>query len=235
MSDLVQNILYVTKDGCYIHHELEVVRVEQGDETLLKIPIHHLQGITIMSRSTVSPSLLHKCMRRGVFITFLTGHGRFLGRLDSAGSGNVHLRKAQFRASADDSFKLKVARFLVAGKIQNARINLLRSARESEDAVAESALRQAALALEHSLPRTRDASTLNELRGVEGEAARTYFGVFDHGLRQQKDDFHFDRRTRRPPRSRINALLSFFYSMITNDCVAACQSAGLDPYAGFPS
>lgn len=233
MPSIRLNTLYVTTDGLYVHHEGDLVLVERKRETLLKIPLHHLEGITLLSHSSMSPSLLQKCMKKGVPVTYLTDRGRFLGRLEGAHPGNVLLRKEQFRQSEHDNRKLVFARSFIAGKIQNSRLNLLRSARDSSNEEAQEALRSVASDLERRLTMLATASDVNSVRGYEGDAARAYFSVFSHCILQQKDDFHFDRRTRRPPRSRLNALLSFGYALITSDCVSACQAAGLDPYIGF--
>lgn len=233
MPSIRLNTLYVTTDGLYVHHEGDLVLVERKRETLLKIPLHHLEGITLLAHSSVSPSLLQKCMKKGVPVTYLTERGRFLGRLEGAHPGNVLLRKEQFRQSEHDNRKLVFARSFIAGKIQNSRLNLLRSARDSSNEEAQEALRSVASDLERRLTMLAAASDVNSVRGYEGDAARAYFSAFSHCILHQKDDFHFDRRTRRPPRSRLNALLSFGYALITSDCVSACQAAGLDPYVGF--
>lgn len=233
MAEFHQNILYVTRPNVYLRHELESVRVVQGDETLLRVPLHHLQGITIFGYGGISPSLLHKCLSAGVFVTYLTERGKFLGRLEGAGSGNVLVRIAQLRASDDPVRRLELARRIVAGKLQNSRLNLLRSARGIDDEAGVTAIYSVTSKLEDRLVKAKNSQSLEELRGHEGESARLYFSVLNHGIIQQKDSFSFDRRTRRPPRSRLNALLSFAYAMVTNDCLAACQSTGLDPYVGF--
>lgn len=233
MPGIRLNILYVTTDGLYVHHEGDLVLVERKGETLLKIPLHHLEGITLLAHSSVSPSLLQKCMRKGVPVTYLTDRGHFLGRLEGAHPGNVLLRKEQFRQSENENRRLVFARTFIAGKIQNSRLNLLRSARDSPDAEAQKALKSVASDLERRLTMLATASDVNSVRGYEGDAARDYFSAFNHCILQQKDDFYFDRRTRRPPRSRLNALLSFGYALITSDCVSACQAASLDPYIGF--
>jgi CRISPR-associated protein Cas1 len=233
MPSIRLNTLYVTTDGLYIHHEGDLVLVDRKRETLLKIPLHHLEGITLLAHSSVSPSLLHKCIQKGVPVTYLTERGRFLGRLEGAHPGNVLLRKEQFRQSENNNRKLVFARSFIAGKIQNSRLNLLRSARDSSNEEAQAALRSVASELERRLTMLATAPDVNSVRGYEGDAARAYFSVFNHCILQQKDDFHFDGRTRRPPRSRLNALLSFGYALVTSDCVSACQAAGLDPYIGF--
>ncbi len=231
MADIKLNTLYITQDNLYLHHELEVLKVENKNVTLLKIPIHHIQGIIIMSQSNISPSLLQKCLSLGIYVSFLTPRGRFLGRLEGANSGNVLLRKKQFRISETE--KLKIAKCLIAGKIQNQRLNLLRTARDIKDNDKETELRSAAEKLESHLKNLESAESPESARGYEGISAKDYFSVFDHCIISQKDDFHFKGRTKRPPRSRMNALLSFVYSILTNDCISALQSVGLDPFVGM--
>lgn len=235
MSEVIQNTLYITRPGLYLHKEKETVRVEEEKKTILTVPLHHLQGITFLSRGSISSYLLDKCLSSGISVTYLTERGRFLARLEGATSGNVHVRMEQFRLALSEPDRLRIAKWMVAGKVQNARLNLLRTARDrkDEDSIIVHQLRETAEGLGARLHRIAGASNLDELRGHEGESARSYFSVFDHCIVQQKEDFTFDRRSRRPPRSRVNALLSFAYSLLTNDCVSACQAAGLDPYVGF--
>lgn len=233
MAELAQNILYVTKSGAYLRQEQDTVRVMAGDETLLRVPLHHLEGITFLGRGSMSSALVGKCLSSGVFVSYLTERGRFLGRLEGASSGNVLVRMAQFRKSADKTECLKIARRIVAGKIQNSRLNLLRSARDQKDEAAAARLRANADLLATRIEQGENVASLDELRGQEGEAARIYFSSLDDCILQQKEEFAYDRRSRRPPRSRLNALLSFAYALVTNDCVAACQAAGLDPFVGF--
>lgn len=230
MPEVRLNTLYVTQDGLYLHHELEVLKVEQNNQTLLKIPIHHLTGIILMSYSTVSPSLIHKCLLNGISISYCTPNGRFLGRIEGGKSGNILLRKKQYQL--DENVKLKIARSIIAGKLQNQRINLLRTARDSQNETSINILRKVSSDIEEVIPRLEFVDSFDSLRGFEGVSAKNYFSVFDHCIIQQKESFQFDKRSKRPPRSRVNALLSFGYSILTNDCVSACQAVGLDPFMG---
>lgn len=237
MAEIRQNTLYITTDGLYLHHELEVLKVEKGSETILKIPIHHVGAIAILAHSNVSPLLMQKCLLRGIAVSWLTANGRFLGRVEGRTAGNVLLRKEQILKSEDKVFSLSMARAVIAGKIQNSRLNLLRSARELTTDEGQSReeiiLRDVGEYLAGRLNKLAEAENYESVMGIEGDAAKKYFSVFDHCLKQQKENFTFTKRTRRPPRSRTNCLLSFLYAIWTNDCVSACQSAGLDPYVGF--
>lgn len=233
MASIKLNTLYVTTDNLYLHHEGDLIKVKKKQETLLRIPFHHIDGIVFLSYSSISPSLLQKCLIRGLPVAFLSERGRFLGRLEGYNPGNVLLRKEQFRKADSPDYKLRFAKAFIAGKIQNARLNLLRSARDSGNQDAQNRIKQIITELENNLSALSKASDVASLRGFEGDSARKYFSVFNDCILHQNNDFSFDRRTKRPPRSRLNAMLSFAYSLFTNDCISACQAAGLDPYIGF--
>jgi CRISPR-associated protein Cas1 len=233
MAELRQNVLYLTTEGLYVHHELEVLKVKQKDTVLISVPLHHLHGIVIFGASSMSASLMYKCLQRGICITYLTRNGRFLGMVSGSFSGNILMRSQQFKLSQDEKFCLNLAQSFIAGKIQNSRQVLLRSARENDDEKEAALLRNAAVELETAIKRIPAAKSCDELRGIEGDAAKKYFSVLNYCIRKNRSAFEFDKRTRRPPRSRINALLSFAYSLFTNDCISACQASGLDPFCGF--
>ncbi|MCS6985493.1 MAG: type I-C CRISPR-associated endonuclease Cas1c [Leptospiraceae bacterium] len=233
VAEVRQNILYVTQSGLYLHHELEMLKVKKGDDTILSLPLHHLQGIVIFGVSSMSPFLMRKCLERNIHVAFLTENGRFLGMIHGSFSGNILLRYHQFQKSQEPFFRLKIARSLVAGKIQNQRQLLLRRARESKNELEEAQLREAANFLGSILQKLPDVDNLDSLRGLEGESTKRYFQCLNFSLLRSREEFSFDRRTRRPPRSRINALLSFTYTLLTNDYVSACLATGLDPYCGY--
>lgn len=180
----------------------------------------------------LSPFLIHRCADDGRSIVWLTQNGRFKARLFAPTSGNVLLRRAQHAALDSPERTLGVARLMVAGKLQNARTILLRVAREAGSPGAQESLRAAALHARTitQLPRLR---YLDEVRGAEGDAARGYFAVFDAMIRGDKNTFVFSGRNRRPPRDRVNALLSFVYGMLRNECASALEGVGLDPQVGF--
>ncbi|WP_258210523.1 type I-C CRISPR-associated endonuclease Cas1c [Leptospira interrogans] len=226
-------MLYITQEGLYLHHELDVLKVKKGDDTIFKIPFHHLEGITIFGICGISPSLLQKCLEKGIFISYLTARGKFQGRLEGSNSGNVLIRKAQFKKSEIEKFRLEIARSIVAGKLQNCRSVLSRTARESKNELEKQDIKEAIGKIEKNISLLEKAESIESIRGYEGASVKTYFSVFDYCIIQQKEDFQFHQRTRRPPRSRTNALLSFLYSLLTNDCIAVCQAVGLDPYIGF--
>jgi len=233
MADVRLNTLYITQDGLYLHIEGETIEVKRKDDTLLRVPLHHLQSICLLTHANLSPYLLERCLLRSISITYLSPRGRFLGRLEGFGQGNVLLRKMHFERHGQVDFGLQLSRVLVAGKIQNLRLNLLRYGRDQKNMEASERLRGAAEKLGQALDSLQGATALNELRGAEGSASRTYFAVLNDCVTIPGDEFQFDGRTRRPPRSRINALLSFLYSLWTNDCMSALQAVGLDPFVGF--
>lgn len=226
------NILYVTTPGCYLHRDGETVAVEKDDATLMRLPIHTLQGIVCLGRASVSPGLMRLCAERQVLISFLSEHGEFLARVQGEVSGNVLLRRTQYRWADDTDRISDLATSFVAAKIANCRTVLLRAQRESpspDPVMLESAAKLAQI-LERLLARPM---AVEALRATEGEAARVYFGVFDHLIVSQKREFQFRGRSRRPPLDPVNALLSFIYTLLAHDISNALEAVGLDPYVGF--
>lgn len=228
-----QNTLYVTTQGAYLAKDGEAVTVRVEKETRMRIPIHTLGGIVCFGQVGFSPFLLGFCGERGVAVSFLTENGRFLARVQGPTSGNVLLRRAQYRSADDEAACAPIVRSFVLAKIANSRTVLLRALRDRPDCAGAAALRDAAAALGQSLATLRDDLPLDSLRGIEGNAARHYFGAFDHLVAQQKDDFIFRDRSRRPPLDNVNALLSFLYTLLRHDAQAALESVGLDPAVGF--
>jgi CRISPR-associated protein Cas1 len=227
------NTLFVQTQGSYLHLEHDAVKIEVERTTVARVPLHHLTSITIFGNVLISPFLMARCADDGRDINVLTENGRFKARIHGSLSGNVLLRRAQHSALDDPGARLEIARRFVAGKIQNARGTLMRAARETQDAADWASLRDATRALETSLADARLAPNVDELRGVEGFAARVYFTAFTHLVRANREDFAFTVRSKRPPRDPVNALLSFIYALLTADCVAALEGVGLDPQVGF--
>jgi len=226
------NTLFVTTPNAYLAKDGETVVVRVEQEIRLRVPVHTLSGIVCFGPVTCSPFLLGLCAERGVQISFLTETGRFLAGVRGPVSGNVLLRRAQYRAADDERRRLEMARHFVAGKIANARTVLLRGARETEGPASKD-LESAAGALASSLEEAGRVSSLDALRGVEGEAARRYFGVFSHLLRVNDPELRMDGRSRRPPLDPVNALLSFLYTLLVHDVRGALESVGLDPAVGY--
>jgi CRISP-associated protein Cas1 len=228
------NTLYVTTPESYLHLENDTVRIEVEHETRLRVPLHHVGSIVCFGNVMLSTPLMHRLAESGIGLILLDGHGRFKARLEGPVSGNVLLRRAQFERSGNPAFALEIARCCVAGKIKNARQVLQRGARESKNPADTAALTRAADDLAAALRALPTATDLDSLRGFEGEAARQYFSGLNLVVRPEaRDAFQMDGRSRRPPRDRMNALLSFLYSMLMNDCRSAAEAAGLDPQVGF--
>ena len=228
------NTLYVTRPESYLRLDNDTLRVELEQETQLRVPLHHLHAVVCFGHVSVSAPLMHRLADDSIALVLLDANGRFKARLEGQVSGNVLLRQAHHRAAGNAAFTLGAARSLVAGKVKNQRHVLLRGARESKLAGEEALLTRAAQDLAASLRALPDATSLDMLRGIEGEAARTYFAALNLLVRPDlRDAFAMNGRTRRPPRDRMNALMSFLYAMWMNDCRSACEAAGLDPQIGF--
>jgi len=229
------NTLYVMTEGSYLRLDNDTVRIEVEHETRLRVPIHHLCGIVTFGEDIMlSPALLGRCAQAGIGITLLGRHGRFLARIEGPMSGNVLLRRAQYDTSSDAGAALSLARSIVAGKLRNSRTVLSRGAREARRDEDREAANVAVAKFDASLRAVRVAGDVAALRGVEGEAARTYFDALNHLVRADaREAFRMDGRSRRPPRDALNALLSFLYTLLVHDCRCALETVGLDPQVGF--
>lgn len=228
------NTLYLTTPDTYLRLDNDTLRVEVDHETRLRVPLHHLSAVVCFGHIGLSAPLMHRLAEEGIALVLLDDNGRFKARLEGAVSGNVMLRQAQFQRVADATFTLDMARACVAGKIKNTRQVLLRGAREAKSDDEAKTLARLADDLAASLRALPAAASLDALRGLEGEAARQYFSGLSLLVRpDQREAFAMDGRTRRPPRDRFNAVLSFLYAMWMNDCRSALEAAGLDPQVGF--
>ena len=228
------NTLYLTTPETYLRLDNDTLRVEVDHETRLRVPLHHLSAVVCFGHIGLSAPLMHRLAEGGIALVLLDDNGRFKARLEGAVSGNVLLRQAQFQRVADAAFTLDMARACVAGKIKNTRQVLLRGAREAKSDDEAKTLARLADDLAASLRALPAAASLDALRGLEGEAARQYFSGLSLLVRpDQRAAFAMDGRTRRPPRDRFNALISFLYAMWMNDCRSALEAAGLDPQVGF--
>lgn len=228
------NTLYITTPETYLRLDNDTLRVEVESETRLRVPLHHLTAVVCFGHINLSAPLMHRLADEGIALVLLNDSGRFKARLEGAVSGNVLLRQAQFQRAADPVFTLDMARACVAGKIKNTRQVLQRGAREAKTEDEAKALTRLSDDLAASLRALPEATNLDSLRGVEGEAARQYFSGLNLLVRpDQRESFRMDGRTRRPPRDRFNAMLSFLYAMWMNDCRSALEAAGLDPQVGF--
>ena len=228
------NTLYLTTPETYLRLDNDTLRVEVERESRLRVPLHHLTAVVCFGHIGLSAPLMHRLAESGIALVLLDNNGRFKARLEGAVSGNVLLRQAQFQRVADAAFTLDMARACVAGKIKNSRQVVQRGAREAKSDAEASTLARLTDDLAASLRALPAASSLDQLRGLEGEAARQYFGGLSLLIRPElRTSFAMDGRTRRPPRDRFNALLSFLYAMWMNDCRSALEASGLDPQVGF--
>ena len=225
------NTLYVTTQGAYLHKEGLSIVVEIEKEVRLRVPIHNLQAVVCFGNVMCSPYLMGHCAENGVSLSFLTAYGRFLGSVQGPVSGNVLLRREQYRMADRPETCLSIAKTCLQAKVVNARTVLLRGRRDGYGESGE--LESLTERLKHLLRAFSQALTLDELRGLEGDAAKSYFSGFNHLLTQQKESFVFTTRSRRPPTDRINALLSFLYTLLAHDITSALESNGLDPCVGF--
>jgi CRISPR-associated protein Cas1 len=227
------NTLYVTTQGAYLSADGETVLVRVDDETRGRFPLHMLESIVCFGRVSCSPALMGLCAERGIGISFLTERGRFLARVQGPVSGNVLLRREQYRRADDPAASAKLAKAFVIAKVLNARTVILRAARDHPTMPGLTELKAAEEELASTLRLLEKEESLEVIRGLEGDAARTYFGVFDHLIVAQKEDFVFRGRTRRPPLDNVNAMLSFVYTLVTHDAASALEAVGLDPQVGF--
>lgn len=227
------NTLFVTSEDIYLSLDGENVVANRDRQELARYPLHTLAGIVSFSYAGASPALMGACAKREVSLAFCTPRGRFLARVTGEASGNVLLRRTQYRIADDPGPCCRLARNMVFGKVYNARWSLERTRRDHGLRVDGQRLADASAQLRQLLPQIRSETALDSLRGLEGAAATVYFGVLDQLILGEKPLFSFQGRSRRPPMDPINALLSFAYSLLANDCAAALESVGLDSYVGF--
>lgn len=222
------NTLYITHPESYLHKERDTIVIKNGDTKLGQFPALAIGNILCFGQISVSPFLMGYCGEQGIGLSFFTEYGRFLARIQGRETGNVLLRRAQYRWADDSEMTLPIARVMVAAKIANSRSVLLREIRNHGT---NPQLKAAAARLGSSLRRARGARSVEEAMGIEGDAANNYFSVFNELLRGS--GLTFCGRSRRPPTDSVNALLSFVYSLVTQECASALQGVGLDPYVGF--
>jgi CRISPR-associated protein Cas1 len=227
------NTLYVMSPQYYLSLDGENIVISEDKAEVARMPLHNLGDIVVFTYKGASPMLMGKCMEYNISITFLTPYGKFLGRVSGKTRGNVALRRNQFHIADDEEKSLEIARNTIIGKIYNCRWVLERIKRDHELQVNADALKDASQKLKEALENVQKCCSESELRGIEGSAAAIYFSVFREMILQQKDDFQFSGRNRRPPLDRVNALLSFVYTLLTSMMTGALETVGLDPAVGF--
>ncbi len=227
------NVLYITSPEAYLSLDGETILVKKDDEKPVRLPLHNLENVVCFNYQGVSPALMGACAERNIGLCFVTPHGRFLARVSGKQRGNVLLRKRQYEISAKEDACAAIAASFLIGKVANSRKVLQRALRDHAMLVDVPALKKASAFLLQTVLALPDCTGTAELMAFEGSAAKIYFGVFDQLILQQQADFTFTERNRRPPLDRMNSLLSFFYTLLTNEAVTALETVGLDPYVGF--
>ena len=227
------NTLFVMSEDAYLSLDGENVLVNREKQVTGRFPLHNLSCIICFSYAGASPALMGACAEREIGLAFCTPRGRLLARVCGEVSGNVLLRKTQYRTADNLDAACRVARCMIFGKLYNARWSIERTCRDHALRVDVDMLKGASRRVKDLLPQVLDTTHLDTLRGLEGIGATAYFGVFDDMLLNQKDAFFFHGRNRRPPLDRVNAMLSFSYSLLEHDCASALESVGLDAYVGF--
>ena len=227
------NTLYVTSNNRYLSLDGENVVVLEEQKEIGRVPLHNLESIVTFGYTGASPALMGACAKRNIDLCFMSGNGRFLARVSGEVRGNVLLRKQQYKISGDKEQSLCIARDFITGKVYNSRWVLERASRDYSMRLDSVLLKKKSSMLADNLHAVRKCKNASELLGIEGESASLYFSVFDDLILQQKEDFYFKGRNKRPPLDRVNAMLSFTYSLLAGMCGSALESVGLDPYVGF--
>ena len=227
------NTLYIMSNNSYLSLDGENVVILEEQKEIGRIPLHNLQSIITFGYTGASPALMGACAQRNIDVSFMSGNGRFLARVSGEVKGNVTLRKQQYRISEDRNQSIRIARNFIVGKVYNARWVLERAARDYPMRLDADKLKEKSSILYRSLENIRNCDNAASLLGLEGEAASVYFSVFDELILQQKEDFVFQGRNKRPPLDNVNAMLSFAYTLLAGMCGAALEGVGLDPYVGF--
>lgn len=229
----LRNTLYVTTPDKYLSLDGENIVLYAKDNTTVRVPLHNIEDIVVFGGRGASPAIMNKCTEDNIGLTFMSHSGKFLARVEGAVSGNVYLRREQFRIADDEKRSLAIAKNFIIGKLYNSRYVIERAVRDHPLQVDIDKLKSRSELLSQAIVKCQNVSDIDTLRGIEGESAQLYFSVFDEFILQQKDDFHFETRSKRPPLNNVNALLSFSYSMATGMCTSAIETVGLDPYVGF--
>lgn len=227
------NTLFVTSEDIYLSLDGENVVANRDGQAVARYPLHTLSGILSFSYAGASPALMEACCKRDIFLAFCTPRGKFLARVYGESSGNVLLRRTQYRVADDPVQSCRAARSMIFGKLYNCRWSIERTRRDHGLRLDGEKLASASQSLKELLPRVAEETALDSLRGLEGAGSTIYFGALDEMILNRKDTFYFHGRSRRPPLDPLNALLSFAYSLLANDCASSLESVGLDSYVGF--
>lgn len=227
------NKLFVRTQGSYLARDGEAVLIRVGEEKRMRVPVINIGGIVCFGQVSMSPPLMGLCAESGVTVSFLTENGRFLANVVGYAPGNVLLRRAQYRGADDLERCGNIVQNIVSAKIANSRAVMLRAVRDHPTSPGRKELEAGSARLAQYSKQARTAKTSDQARGIEGESASVYFGLFNYFLTAQREDFAFTVRSRRPPLDNINALLSFLYTLLAHDARSACEASGLDAGVGF--
>lgn len=227
------NTLYITSENSYLALDGQNIVVYDGEKEVGRLPMHNLEGIVSFGYRGTSPALMGACAEKNISLCYVTPQGKFLARVTGKTKGNVVLRQQQYLSARDEGISLAIAQNCITGKVYNARWVLERVIRDHSMQIDVEKVKKASENLKKFLSLIQNCQSKEQLRGYEGEAASIYFGVFDELILQQKDDFKFQGRNKRPPMDYVNALLSFVYTLLTNNIAAALECVGLDPYVGY--
>lgn len=223
----------MTSPNRYLSLDGENVVIFDSDIEIGRLPLHNLEGIVTFGYSGASPALMGACAKNNISLCFLTQNGNFLARVTGKVRGNVTLRKEQYRISDNDFESTKIAKNFIVGKIFNSRWVIERATRDYAIRLDVEKLKHKSQLLQNSIIQVGFCENTEQLMGVEGEAASVYFSVFDDLILQQKENFYFNTRNKRPPLDNVNAMLSFAYTLLASNCASALETVGLDPYVGF--
>lgn len=229
----LQNSLFITTPDVYLSLDGENIVLLKDNTVVARRPLHNIESITVFGYSGASPALMGKCAEEGISLCFHTMYGRFKARITGETHGNVLLRRTQYRIADNDEKSIFIAKSFIVGKLHNCKYVLDRALRDYPLRIDTDRLKRALEFISHSATALPGCTDLAVLRGIEGEAASIYFSVFNELILQQKEDFIFTKREKYPATDAVNALLSFAYSLLLNDCASAIETVGLDPYVGF--
>lgn len=229
----LQNTLYVTSPEGYLALDGETVLVRREDEVIGRVPLHNLENIVSFGYRGASPALMFACAEKGIGLCFLSNHGRFLARIQGSVQGNVLLRTTQYRIAGTEDEALELSKMFLVGKVYNGRWMLEHYCRDHAMRIDQQAVGNVIARMKDTLKQIPQATSSEELRGLEGNAAKAYFSAFPHLILRNKEDFPFAGRNRRPPLDPVNAMLSFAYTLLGNEIASALETVGLDPAVGF--
>ena len=227
------NTIYITQPDMYLSKDGETILIQQKGQTIKQLPIHNIEGIVMMANGTITPQLINMCSENNIHVSFISYTNKFLVNIQNPIQGNVRLRRKQYQISDQKDESVEIARSFLIGKVYNSRCVLQRLLRDHPNSDNKGTVSYAVDRLAIGLKQVQKCNNLKSLLGVEGEAAKNYYSVFNNLITALNSDMIFMGRSRRPPLDEVNAMLSFFYTLLAHDCTAALETVGLDPQVGF--